>query len=213
MESDPPSSGFRTWRHLRSPTCRGLVRQQCNSKCSTTPGRRNKSGRSKTCSPSSAALSRCWATSSTASCSTASSATTCSFRVARGGTFPGTCPPAESASPKANSGVNRPAGAGCAVSGGTRSGRSPNYVAVRSGGYAVSPRGPWLLAHEFTHTWTANAYYLRNGEPKPLSDGAHWLPGLHSPGAFVSSGGLMGGVPWRENPDGTFTPAKPECGP
>ena len=81
-----------------------------------------------------------------------------------------------------------------------------DYVAVRSGGYAVSPRGPWLLAHEFTHTWTANAYYLRNGEPKPLSDGAHWLPGLHSPGAFVSSGGLMGGVPWRENPDGTFTP-------
>ena len=82
----------------------------------------------------------------------------------------------------------------------------------RSGGYALSPYGLYTVAHEFTHTWTARASYLRNGELEPLSDGVHWLRGLHSPGAFVSNGGLMGGHPWRENPDGTFTPSGPPPG-
>ena len=75
-----------------------------------------------------------------------------------------------------------------------------------SGGYVAGLRGMRVLAHEFTHTWAARASYLRNGEPVQLSDGSHWPRGLHSPGAFAESGGLMGGVPWREHPDGTFTP-------
>ena len=79
-------------------------------------------------------------------------------------------------------------------------------VSDGSGGYIVDPHALWTFVHEFTHTWTAYAYSLRDGERQPLSDGIHWLRGLHTPGAFVSSGGLMGGVPWRENPDGTFTP-------
>ena len=77
-----------------------------------------------------------------------------------------------------------------------------------SGGYAVSQAGLSIVAHEFTHTWTAYAYYLRDGERKPLSDGSHWLSGHHTPGAFVRSGALMRGAPWRENPDGTFTPLR-----
>ena len=83
-----------------------------------------------------------------------------------------------------------------------------DHVAVSdgSGGYIVDPHATWTFAHEFTHTWTAYASYLRNGEPGRLSDGVHWLRGLHTPGAFVSSGALMGGNLWRENPDGTFTP-------
>ena len=80
-------------------------------------------------------------------------------------------------------------------------------VSDGSGGYIVDPHATGTLAHEFTHTWTAYAYYLRDGERQPLSDGVHWLPGLHAPGAFVRSGALMGGAPpWRENADGTFTP-------
>ena len=85
-----------------------------------------------------------------------------------------------------------------------------DHVAVSdgSGGYIVDPHATGTFAHEFTHTWTAYAYYLRDGEREPLSDGVHWLPGLHTPGAFVRSGALMGGDDWRENPDGTFTPLR-----
>ena len=81
-------------------------------------------------------------------------------------------------------------------------------VADGSGGYAASPDGMWHLAHEFTHTWTARASYLRNGERKPLwttGAGAHWLPELHTPAPFARAGSIMGGSYWRENADGTFT--------
>ena len=76
-----------------------------------------------------------------------------------------------------------------------------------SGGYVAGPRGLRVFAHEFTHTWAVFASYLRNGEPVQLTDGSgsHWARELQNPGAFAKNGTLMGGVPWRENPDGTFT--------
>ena len=84
-----------------------------------------------------------------------------------------------------------------------------DFVAVEddSGGLAPGPEGTWHLAHEFTHTWTASASYLRDGEIEPLwgGGGAHWLPGLHTPAAFVRTGSIMGGDFWQENADGTFT--------
>ena len=84
-----------------------------------------------------------------------------------------------------------------------------DFVAVLddSGGLAPSPAGTSHLAHEFTHTWTASASYLRDGEIEPLwgGGGQHWLPGLHTPAAFVRTGSIMGGNFWQENADGTFT--------
>ena len=83
-----------------------------------------------------------------------------------------------------------------------------DFVAVMdgSGRLTPSPEGTWHFAHEFTHTWTASASYLRDGEIEPLADGSsHWLPGLHTPSAFARTGSIMGGDFWRENPDGTFT--------
>ena len=70
----------------------------------------------------------------------------------------------------------------------TKSGR----VAVRSGGYTVAPEGLHLVAHEFTHTWTAYARYLRHGESEPLSDGAHWLRGAAQPRGFRQERGPHG---------------------
>ena len=84
-----------------------------------------------------------------------------------------------------------------------------DFVAILddSGGLAPSSAGTWHLAHEFTHTWTASASYLRDGEIEPLwgGGGQHWLPGLHTPAAFVRTGSIMGGDFWQENADGTFT--------
>ena len=83
-----------------------------------------------------------------------------------------------------------------------------DFVAVLndSGGLAPSSAGTWHLAHEFTHTWTASASYLRDGEIEPLwGEGGHWLPGLHTPAAFARTGSIMGGNFWQENADGTFT--------
>ena len=83
-----------------------------------------------------------------------------------------------------------------------------DFVAILddSGGLAPGPEGTWHLAHEFTHTWAARASYLRDGEIEPVwGGGTHWLPGLHTPAAFVRTGSIMGGDFWRENADGTFT--------
>ena len=83
-----------------------------------------------------------------------------------------------------------------------------DFVAVvdNSGGLAPGPEGTWHLAHEFTHTWTAAASYLQDGEIEPLADDrGHWLPGLHTPSAFAKTGSIMGGDFWKENANGTFT--------
>ena len=87
-----------------------------------------------------------------------------------------------------------------------------DFVAIQDvdGGLVPGPDGTWHFAHEFTHTWTAYASYFRDGQRKPLSDGVHWLPGLHTPAAFVRAGSLMGGSHWLENADGTFTQVVPE---
>ncbi len=70
------------------------------------------------------------------------------------------------------------------------------------------------FAHEITHTWTASAYYLRNGEHEPMfgdSCGCHWRRDSYLPAAFpwrLDQGrhrSLMGGSHWRDNGDGTFT--------
>ena len=83
-----------------------------------------------------------------------------------------------------------------------------DFVAIPdgAGGLVAGPEGTWHLAHEFAHTWTAMASYLRNGEMEPLwGGGSHWLPELHTPSAFVRAGSIMGGDFWQENADGTFT--------
>ena len=83
-----------------------------------------------------------------------------------------------------------------------------DFVAIPDGdgGLAPGPEGTWHLAHEFTHTWTASASYLRDGEIEPLAvDAGHWLPELHTPSAFVRAGSIMGGDFWNENADRTFT--------
>ena len=83
-----------------------------------------------------------------------------------------------------------------------------DFVAIPdpAGGLVAGPEGTWHLAHEFAHTWTAMASYLRNGETEPLwGGGSHWLPELHTPSAFVRAGSIMGGDLWQENADGTFT--------
>ena len=90
-----------------------------------------------------------------------------------------------------------------------------DFVAVVDslGRVAPSGRGLWHIAHEFTHTWTARASYLNNGESEPLwttGRGAHWLPAFHTPAAFARSHSIMGGRHWRENEDGTFTPVWPD---
>ena len=75
-----------------------------------------------------------------------------------------------------------------------------DFVAVLddSGGLAPSSAGTSHLAHEFTHTWTASASYVRDGEIEPLwGEGGHWLPGLHTPAAFVRTGSIMGGDFWQ----------------
>ena len=75
-----------------------------------------------------------------------------------------------------------------------------------------TPYDPALtyFAHEIGHTWLAYAYYLRNGERRPLRDGSgHWDLSLHAPAPFplwgAENGSVMGGAYWRENSDGTFT--------
>ena len=82
-----------------------------------------------------------------------------------------------------------------------------DFVAVPdgSGRYVASTEGTWHFAHEFTHTWTAVASYLKNGVREPLWTGGHWLPELHTPAAFATNGSIMGGAHWSENGDGTFT--------
>ncbi len=66
------------------------------------------------------------------------------------------------------------------------------------------------FAHEIGHTWLAYAYYMRNGERRPLRDGSgHWTPGLQTAAPFPwrgpENGSVMEGAYWRENSDGTFT--------
>ena len=82
-------------------------------------------------------------------------------------------------------------------------------------------RGLSLFAHEFTHVWTANASYLRNGEPEPLHGSAcncHWRRNLHAPAAFPwyeagpGAHSIMGGRYWRDNGDGTLTPLERHSG-
>ena len=73
--------------------------------------------------------------------------------------------------------------------------------------------GLFLFAHEFTHTWTAYAHYLRHGVREPLFGNfcrCHWRPNLDLPAAFTlredkAERSLMGGGYWRDNGDGTFT--------
>lgn len=78
------------------------------------------------------------------------------------------------------------------------------------------PTGPFdeglrLFAHEFGHTWVAFAEYDRNGAPGRLTEGPHWLRGLHAPAPFPWRAdtpcprSLMGGSLWLDNGDGTFT--------
>ena len=92
--------------------------------------------------------------------------------------------------------------------------KSDFVAAVDSlGRFVPSAGGLWHVAHEFTHTWTALASYLNDGESEPLftrGKGAHWLPELHTPAAFARSHSIMGGRHWRENEDGTFTPIWPD---
>ena len=75
-------------------------------------------------------------------------------------------------------------------------------------------RGLFLLAHEFTHAWTAYMSYERDGQREPLFGDpceCHWRREFHAPAAFpwradeTAPRSLMGGRSWRENGDGTFT--------
>lgn len=75
-------------------------------------------------------------------------------------------------------------------------------------------RGLRLLAHEFSHSWTAHLTYLRDGVAEPLFGSdcqCHWREDLHLPAAFPwhpegrGPRSHMGGGYWRENGDGTFT--------
>ncbi|MYE81145.1 MAG: VCBS repeat-containing protein [Gammaproteobacteria bacterium] len=74
--------------------------------------------------------------------------------------------------------------------------------------------GLFLLAHEFTHAWTAYMSYDRDGQREPLFGDpcrCHWQREFHAPAAFpwradaTAPTSLMGGRSWRENADGTFT--------
>ena len=99
---------------------------------------------------------------------------------------------------------------------GSRRFRGHLHLPIWLPGIVVNDRDPGLT-HEFMHTWTAYLSYEKNGRREPLSDticGCHWRVGLHTPAAFPWRGGdapsimaALGGGFWRDNGDGTFTPA------
>ena len=88
-----------------------------------------------------------------------------------------------------------------------------DYVAVRSGGYAVSPRGPWLLATSSPTPGRPTRTTSGMESPSRCQTERTGFRDCTAPGLSSAAGASWAGFPGARTRTERSPPAKPECGP